>query len=474
MVNVAPKQAISAPVTAITSRRRRSGGRTSASIALVVCFIGVPGVVPSPAHDAISLGIGSSQDITGTPADPATGSVGTPLLPTDTTTSGTHESLEAQAKVRAASLKETGADAAASARRPAEGMLLAPLEVLVPTSAFGYRISPITGEAGEFHTGQDYAAPCGTPVQSADAGTVRAVGWHPWGGGNRVEVDHGNGLITTYNHLQGISVSTGDTVNGGQTIATIGTTGSSTGCHLHFETILHGEHVDPQRWKLQLTAPDSSAQHFKDYTPGAGSPTDIPSWAQSVTRAGHTTPAAPSGLGIPELPQTPLSSGTPVTPEKLPTGTTPDPQTPPTSPRPGPPVTVPPPVPNPDRPQAAPPAAVPDAKPKPKPEPTQEAAPTPIPTPSPELTPTPTPGSETTPTPDLELTPEPEPKCEVVEDVRAPVPAPGTGQEIQGDPTLPPCEDAEEDVEQDGAPVAAGAAGPTDPSATDDVLDGAR
>ncbi|WP_189636352.1 M23 family metallopeptidase [Arthrobacter sp. NamB2] len=341
-------------------------------------------------------------------------------------------------------------------------MLFAPLEVLVPTSAFGYRISPITGEAGEFHTGQDYAAPCGTPVQSADAGTVRAVGWHPWGGGNRIEVDHGNGLITTYNHLQGISVSTGDTVNGGQTIATIGTTGSSTGCHLHFETILDGEHVDPQRWKLQPAAHDSGPQHFKDYTPGAGSATDIPSWAQSVTRAGHTTPVAPSGTGQPEAaPRTPIDSGVPPTPEKLPTGTTSAPQTPPTSPRPGPPVTVPSPAPNPGQPQAVPPAPVPDSEPEEKPEPTPEAAPTP--TPSPEPTPTPTPE------------PEPEPTCE--EDVPAPVPAPGTTEEIEGDPALPPCQDAEEaeeDVEQEGAPAAAGAVGPTDPSATGAVLDGTR
>src|SRR6476661_7706635 len=89
-------------------------------------------------------------------------------------------------------------------RRPAAGSLMAPLEVLVPTSHFGLRTSPISGAAGEFHWGQDFAAPCGTNVFAADAGVVRAVGWHPWGGGNRVEIDHGNGLITTYNHLEGI------------------------------------------------------------------------------------------------------------------------------------------------------------------------------------------------------------------------------------------------------------------------------
>ncbi|WP_354350582.1 M23 family metallopeptidase [Pseudarthrobacter sp. PvP090] len=85
--------------------------------------------------------------------------------------------------------------------RPSAGTLLAPLEVLKPSSPFGLRINPLSGAAGEFHYGQDFAAKCGTRVYSSDAGVARAVGWHAWGGGNRVEVDHGNGIITTYNHL---------------------------------------------------------------------------------------------------------------------------------------------------------------------------------------------------------------------------------------------------------------------------------
>ncbi|HEY9358203.1 MAG TPA: M23 family metallopeptidase [Arthrobacter sp.] len=135
-------------------------------------------------------------------------------------------------------------------RRPPEGSLMAPLEVLRPTSPFGYRISPLSGAAGDFHLGQDYAAACGTRVYSADAGVVRAAGWHPWGGGNRVEIDHGNGLITTYNHLEAIAVRAGDSVQVGQVIARVGTTGWSTGCHLHFETILHGKHTSPLHWTL--------------------------------------------------------------------------------------------------------------------------------------------------------------------------------------------------------------------------------
>lgn len=140
--------------------------------------------------------------------------------------------------------------AAAQLRRPPVGSLMAPLEVLNPSSPFGLRVSPLTGSAGDFHLGQDYSAACGTRVYAADEGVVRAVGWHPWGGGNRVEIDHGNGLITTYNHLEAIAVLAGDTVQVGQVIARVGTTGWSTGCHLHFETILHGKHTNPLNWTL--------------------------------------------------------------------------------------------------------------------------------------------------------------------------------------------------------------------------------
>ena len=140
--------------------------------------------------------------------------------------------------------------AAAGLQRPPEGFLMAPLEVLHASSPFGFRVSPLTGTTGDFHLGQDYAAACGTRVYAADSGVVRAAGWHPWGGGNRVEIDHGNGLITTYNHLEAIAVKTGDSVDVGQVIARVGTTGWSTGCHLHFETILRGKHTNPLNWTL--------------------------------------------------------------------------------------------------------------------------------------------------------------------------------------------------------------------------------
>jgi murein DD-endopeptidase MepM/ murein hydrolase activator NlpD len=133
-------------------------------------------------------------------------------------------------------------------RAASSGTLGAPLKQLVPSSAYGFRVSPITGGAGEFHRGQDYAAQCGTAVNAAASGTVTFAGWHPYGGGNRVVVDHGNGLETTYNHLSSSSVRVGQQVSRGEAIAMSGTTGASTGCHLHFEVMVNGDVVDPTGW----------------------------------------------------------------------------------------------------------------------------------------------------------------------------------------------------------------------------------
>ena len=133
-------------------------------------------------------------------------------------------------------------------RAASSGSLGAPMDKMVTASPFGYRVSPITGGSGEFHRGQDYAAQCGTAVHAAASGTVTFTGWHPYGGGNRVVIDHGNGLETTYNHLSSSSVKVGQQVSRGDVIAMSGTTGASTGCHLHFEVMVNGDVVDPTGW----------------------------------------------------------------------------------------------------------------------------------------------------------------------------------------------------------------------------------
>lgn len=128
-----------------------------------------------------------------------------------------------------------------------KGSIAPPLTVLTRTSPFGGRTSPIHG-ATEFHRGQDFSGPCGTTVSAAAGGTVVFAGWHPYGGGNRVEILHADGLKTTYNHLTSFTVTVGQELKRGETIARVGTTGSSTGCHLHFEVELHGDVVNPLDW----------------------------------------------------------------------------------------------------------------------------------------------------------------------------------------------------------------------------------
>ena len=146
-------------------------------------------------------------------------------------------------------LKETlKVEASNVTPQEAKGTLGAPLKSLVPSSPFGQRVSPITGELGEMHRGQDFAIACGTSVFAAAGGTVTFAGWHPYGGGNRVVIDHGNGLSTTYNHLTSSSVKVGQKVERGEQIALSGTTGASTGCHLHFEVMVDDDVVDPMGW----------------------------------------------------------------------------------------------------------------------------------------------------------------------------------------------------------------------------------
>lgn len=100
------------------------------------------------------------------------------------------------------------------------------------TSGYGGRMHPVLGYY-KSHDGVDFGASCGTPVSAAQSGTVVAVEYHR-ASGNRVKVDHGNGVVTGYYHLQGFATSVGATVSAGETIGYVGSTGRSTGCHLHF------------------------------------------------------------------------------------------------------------------------------------------------------------------------------------------------------------------------------------------------
>lgn len=114
------------------------------------------------------------------------------------------------------------------------------------TSEYGSRTDPITGVSGEFHSGIDIAYPKGTPIRAAKSGVVVTSEKKTTGYGNRIVINHGGGYATLYAHCDELLVSAGDRVEAGDIIAKVGTTGRSTGNHLHFEVILDGATKNPR------------------------------------------------------------------------------------------------------------------------------------------------------------------------------------------------------------------------------------
>jgi murein DD-endopeptidase MepM/ murein hydrolase activator NlpD len=114
------------------------------------------------------------------------------------------------------------------------------------TSGFGVRSDPFLGRPA-MHTGLDFRAATGDPVRATANGKVVSSGWMG-GYGRMVEIDHGNGLSTRYGHLSEIHVKVGDVIRIGQVIGAVGSTGRSTGPHLHYETRIDGDAVDPQKF----------------------------------------------------------------------------------------------------------------------------------------------------------------------------------------------------------------------------------
>ena len=112
---------------------------------------------------------------------------------------------------------------------------------------FGFRRSPFGGRSYEFHGGMDIAGDRGEVVQATADGVVTEAGWKG-GYGQMVEIDHGNGLRSRYGHLSRIDVNLGDTLTRGQPIALIGSTGRSTGPHLHYELRLGDRPINPRRF----------------------------------------------------------------------------------------------------------------------------------------------------------------------------------------------------------------------------------
>jgi murein DD-endopeptidase MepM/ murein hydrolase activator NlpD len=122
------------------------------------------------------------------------------------------------------------------------GQLISPCDASI-TSGFGWRLHPILGES-RFHSGIDFAAEYGSMIRAADRGIVIFAGWYG-GYGYAVVINHGGGIATLYGHTSKLYVAEGQSVQRGEAIAAVGSTGLSTGPHLHFEVRKDGEPVDP-------------------------------------------------------------------------------------------------------------------------------------------------------------------------------------------------------------------------------------
>ena len=177
-------------------------------------------------------------------AEPA-GAAGGPLLPERTESSplGAIDAQLGRVEQQIASVASAAAEQSLALMRLPTRLPIAGAEL---TSSFGNRVDPFA-HSRAFHAGLDFAARAGTPIAAAAGGVVafagfkRDFGWV-------VEIDHGNGLATRYAHATQLLVQAGQVVVPGDRIATVGSTGRSTGSHLHFEVLRAGDHVDPRRY----------------------------------------------------------------------------------------------------------------------------------------------------------------------------------------------------------------------------------
>ncbi|OFE16481.1 hypothetical protein BA895_02390 [Humibacillus sp. DSM 29435] len=195
------------------------------------------------------------------------------------------------------------------------------------TSGFGPRIHPLLGRA-MFHTGIDLGAVCRTPIRAAADGTVVYASTTPsWG--NRIIIAHSATLKTAYGHQSKMIAKVGDVVKQGQVIGLVGTTGWSTGCHLHFDVIVNNHYVDPAPY-LGLAGTHAAAIPF--YSPAPGRSGSSPS--KPVVK-NPNPPVIDGDVPIPPAPTTSTAapaaepSTTPTKPTKTPppTSTTPPPVT---------------------------------------------------------------------------------------------------------------------------------------------------
>ncbi|MDN2579216.1 M23 family metallopeptidase [Aquibium sp. ELW1220] len=175
----------------------------------------------------------------GLPVDPdyGTGDVGGPLVPV-----GADDPFETEVEELDDALTKLDGIRQAAVRLP----IANPAPGQSVTSGFGVRRDPLIGRPA-FHAGIDFRASVGVPVRASGAGTVLKAGWNG-GYGRMVEIDHGNGLTTRYAHLSKLKVAEGDTVAAGAVVGLSGSSGRSTGPHLHYEVRRNGKATNPVRF----------------------------------------------------------------------------------------------------------------------------------------------------------------------------------------------------------------------------------
>lgn len=154
---------------------------------------------------------------------------------------------EAEAAAKEAAAVSNGSSSAGASVVSGNGMFTHPCPGYSRiSSTFGYRTAPLAG-ASTNHKGVDFAAPTGTPIYAAAGGTITSAGYNG-NAGNMIVVNHGNGLQTYYMHCSKIYVSVGTKVSKGQNIGAVGSTGNSTGPHLHFQVMSGGTPVNPMNY----------------------------------------------------------------------------------------------------------------------------------------------------------------------------------------------------------------------------------
>jgi murein DD-endopeptidase MepM/ murein hydrolase activator NlpD len=325
---------------------------------------------------------------------------------------------------------------------PGNIQLMHPVASRHITSPFGFRHNP-TGPGTQIHIGQDYAVPCGSPVYASADGVVIQSAWAGHSG-MRVTIDHGSSVRTGYSHNSRLVAKVGDVVKQGQLIALSGTTGNSTGCHVHFEVIINGRWNDPRNFLPPISGQPNPMIDSRRTTIAAepirntGAPRASEGGAGDFPTRWASAPHAHNPSPAPARHRAPA-----VAPKAEPPAT----HKPEAKPKPAPQV-----KPRPDtKPAPTTQAPAPQVKPKPETTPsptTQTPAPQPKPTPAP-TTPAPTTPAPTTPAPE---TTNPLPEVNEVPTLEIPLPETETDEPSSGPTdgaTAPKADDAAPQVESE-------------------------